>query len=157
MPQHFPVHALGVVGERHAVDALRIQRRDDAFGAHVAEQGDLAPLVLRDRPVAAAEQDLRLDAEAQQFLHAVLGRLGLQLARRRDVGDEGQVDEEAALRPHFVGQLTDRFQEGQALDVADRAADLDQHEVVALDLGLDHFLDLVGDVRPRRSAAMTSA
>ena len=43
--------------------------------------------------------------------------------------------------------LADRLEEGQALDVADRAADLDQDEVVALIAGEDEFLDRVGDVR----------
>ena len=129
MPQHFLVQALGMVLQRHGVDRAGVERRDHAFRAHVAEQRDLAPLVLRDRPVAAAEQDLRLDAQAEQFLDRMLGRLGLQLTGRADIGHQGQVDEEAALRPHLVRQLAQRLEEGQQLDVADGAADLDQDEV----------------------------
>ena len=146
MPQHFLVHALGMVLQRHAVDRTGIKRRDDAFRADIAEQRDLAALVLRDRPVAAAEQDLRLDAEPEQFLDRMLGRLGLQLPGRADIGDQREVHEEAALRPHLVRQLPQGLEEGQRLDVADGAADFDQDEVVAVGLGLDDFLDLVGDV-----------
>ncbi len=34
-----------------------------------------------------------------------------------------------AFRPEIVAELADRLQERQALDVADGAADLDQHEI----------------------------
>ena len=47
----------------------------------------------------------------------------------------------------IVAELPDRLEEGQALDVADRAADLDQHEVEALVAGGHELLDGVGDVR----------
>ncbi len=55
--------------------------------------------------------------------------------------------EHGALTPQFVGELTDRFQEGRALDVADGAADLAQHEILVGDVRLDEFLDGVGNVR----------
>jgi hypothetical protein len=45
-------------------------------------------------------------------------------------------------RPDILAELADRFEERQALDVADRAADLDQHDV--------------GVVRPRRIASLIS-
>jgi hypothetical protein len=147
MPQHLAVQPLGVVVDRHLVDGLRVERGDHALRPDVAEQRDLAPLVLGDRPVAAAQQHLRLDADREQLLHAVLGGLGLQLARGGDEGHQRQVHEQAALRPHLVGELADRLQERQALDVAHGAADLDDDEVVAVGLRLDHLLDLVGDVR----------
>ena len=47
----------------------------------------------------------------------------------------------------LVAELADRLEERQALDVADRAADLHQHEVVALVAVADEVLDGVGDVR----------
>ena len=46
-----------------------------------------------------------------------------------------------------VAELADRLEERQALDVADRAADLAQHEVEALVAVADEVLDRVGDVR----------
>ena len=47
----------------------------------------------------------------------------------------------------FVAELADRLQERQAFDVADRAADLAQHEVEAVIALEDEILDRVGDVR----------
>ena len=51
------------------------------------------------------------------------------------------------LARQLVAELADRFEERQALDVADRAADLHQHEVVAVVAVADEILDGVGDVR----------
>ena len=51
--------------------------------------------------------------------------------------------------PEVGVELADRLEERQRLDVADRAADLGDHEVDGLRLGDDQdpVLDLVGDVR----------
>ncbi len=46
-----------------------------------------------------------------------------------------------------VGELPDRLEERQALDVADRAADLAEDEVDLLVAVEDELLDRVGDVR----------
>ncbi len=57
------------------------------------------------------------------------------------------MDEDRGERRQVVAELADRLEERQALDVADRAADLDQHEVDPL-VAADHeLLDGVGDVR----------
>ena len=45
-----------------------------------------------------------------------------------------------------VAQLADRLDERQALDVADRAADLADDEVEPVGVGEREFLDRVGDV-----------
>ncbi len=47
----------------------------------------------------------------------------------------------------IVAELPDRFEIRQALDVADRAADLAQHEVEIVIAVADEILDRVGDVR----------
>ena len=47
----------------------------------------------------------------------------------------------------LVAELADRLEERQALDVADRAADLAEHEVEAVVAVADEVLDGVGDVR----------
>ena len=49
--------------------------------------------------------------------------------------------------PCSMRELADRLEERQRLDVADRAADLDQRHVVAARGLVDAVLDLVGDVR----------
>ena len=80
----------------------------------------------------AAKQNIRLDADGAQFLDAVLGGLGLELARRFDIGHQGQMDERGLAAAQIIVQLADGLEERQALDVAHRAADLDQQEIQAL-------------------------
>ncbi len=57
------------------------------------------------------------------------------------------MDEERVLATDLVAELADRLEERQRFDVADRAADLDDHDVVVGRHALDRGLDLVGDVR----------
>ena len=62
-------------------------------------------------------------------------------------GTSVRCDEHHTLAAELVVELADRFEERQALDVADRAADLAQHKVFVGQIGQDEFLDRVGDVR----------
>ena len=120
---------------------------DDRLDGHVAEQGDLRPVVARQRALAAADEDVGLDADLAQEAHAVLRGLGLQFGGRLQVGDQRKVDVEAIFLAHVERELADRLQEGLAFDVAHRAADLgDDHvHAGAVELG-QGGLDLVGDV-----------
>ncbi len=149
--QHLGVEPLAMILERHRIDALGIQSGDDRFFAHVAELRDLGALAVGQRAVDAAQEQVRLDAEAGEIADAVLCGLGLQLARSGDIGDEGGVDRDGALGPRIlvpevVPQLPDRLDEGQRFDVADGAADLANEEIEAVRIGAGEGLDLVGDV-----------
>ena len=130
--EHLAVETFGMIGAGHVVDAWHVERLDHRLGPHIAEQRDLAPLVARQRPVGAAEQDVGLDADRAQLLHRMLGRLGLELAGARDEGHERQMDEGRRAARQLVAELADRLEERQALDIADRAADLAQDEIDAL-------------------------
>ena len=77
----------------------------------------------------------------------MLRRLGLQLARGRDVRHQRDVHAERVLRAGLDLELADGLEERERLDVADRAADLDDGDVRALGRVADARLDLVGDVR----------
>src|SRR5512135_1570491 len=57
------------------------------------------------------------------------------------------MDVHGAVATELVAELADRLQERQALDVADGAADLAQHEILANEIGLDELFDGVGYVR----------
>ena len=147
-PAEVGVEAFVVQHERDLVEDLRVDRGDDALGGDVAELRDLLLEPGRDRPVTAAHDRVGLDAPAAQLGDGVLGRLGLLLARRTDVRHERDVHVEDVLPPDLVAELPDRFQERQDLDVADRAADLGDHDVdVVGGERVDARLDLVGDVR----------
>ncbi len=82
----------------------------------------------------------------------VLGRLGLEFAGRGDPGHVGQVHERAVVGAELEAQLAHGFEEGQRLDVAHGAADLDDghvHRIGFAETGaaLDELLDFVGDMR----------
>ena len=64
-----------------------------------------------------------------------------------DEGHERQMNVERVVAADLLPELPDRFEEGQALDVADRAADFHQHDVDALRDRADGVLDFVRDVR----------
>jgi hypothetical protein len=132
---------------RQRIDIVDVARLDHGVFAHVAEQRQLAPLAMRDRPVGAAQQDIGLDADRAQFLDRMLRRLGLQLAGARNERQQRQMDIDDVVARQFVAQLPDRLEIRQALDVADGAADLAQHEVEAVIAVADEVLDRVGDVR----------
>ena len=163
--QDDPVEALGREHQRHLVDRLDVLGRDHGLLGHVAEERELGLEVLGEEAVGAAQQDARRDADRAQLAHAVLHRLGLELVGGRDVGHERQVHEDRVLAPDVLAELAHGLQERQALDVADRAADLDDHDVgLLLARGAarrlpDRGLDLVGDVRDHlhRAAEVVAA
>ena len=80
-----PVEPLVVQHERDLVEDLGVDRGDDPLGGHVAQLRDLLLEAGRDRPVAAADDRVGLDAPAAQLGDGVLGRLGLLFAGRPDV------------------------------------------------------------------------
>ena len=132
----------------HLIDRLDVHRGDHRFRGHVAEQRDLLTHLARQWDFAAAQQHVGLDADLEQVLHAVLGGLGLHLARGLDVRHQRHVNEQR-LTPVFEAQLPHRFEERQRLDVPDRAADLDDVHVRLRGEPerLDAALDLIGDMR----------
>ena len=140
------VQAFAVEGQGHLVDVLHVHGRDDGFFRDVGEEADFIFEILAEIAVGPAEKDVRLDADAPQLLDRMLGGLGLELAGRADVGDEGEVDEEGVLGTEGKPHLAHGLQEGQAFDVADRAADLADDDVVVAGDGLEGIFDLVGDV-----------
>ncbi len=98
-------------------------------------------------PIGPAEQDVRLNADRSEVADAVLRGLGLELAGRADERHERQVDVQRVVAADVLAELSDRFEERQALDVADRAADFDEHDVDVLRDRPNGVLDFVGDVR----------
>ena len=145
--EHFAVEPGDVIGLRHRVDVVDVARLDHRAFAHVAEQRELAPLAFGDRPVGAAEQNVGLDADRAQFLDRMLRRLGLEFAGAGNERQQRQMDIDRVMARQLVAQLADRLEKRQALDIADGAADLAQHEIEAVIALADEILDGVGDVR----------
>ena len=145
--EHELVYVLGFKGEWQFVDVGDIACANDCALFHVAEGGDLAAHLAGQRAFGAAEQDVRLDADGEHLLDGVLRGLGLELLSCGDPRDKRDVDEEGVIASQVLAHLADGFEEGQRLDVADGAADLDDADVaLGGDLALG-VLDLVRDMR----------
>jgi len=84
---------------------------------------------------------------ARSSLTECLGGLGLELLRGLDERHQGEVDVDDVVLAHVLLELAHRLEEGQPLDVADGAPDLDDHHVHPGGHLPDRRLDLVGDVR----------
>ena len=76
----------------------------------------------------------------------MLGRFGLDLTGRGDVGNQGQVHEQRTLRANFHLQLAAGLKEWQRFNVAHRAADFDQCHIGAGSAFNHTTLDLVCNV-----------
>ena len=63
MGADFAVKAFGMIGAGNRVDRVDIDRRDDARFAQIAEQRDLLAGAVRDRALAAAQQNIGLDTK----------------------------------------------------------------------------------------------
>ena len=147
MLDHLTVHAAIVVTERNLVDRADIGGADNVIDRHIAEQRDLSPFACRNILLAPAQDHVGLDSDALQFLDRMLGRLGFQFPRRFQVRHQGQMQEHRPFAAELVPELADGFQERQAFDVADRAADLAQHEILVVDVAQGEFLDRVRHMR----------
>src|SRR4029077_13999260 len=94
----------------------------------VTEHRDLTLEFWRQIPIGPAEKDMRLNSNLPELIDRVLRRFGFQLTGCADVRHQRKVDIQDVLAAYVVRHLANRLEEGQALDVADRAADLhDRH------------------------------
>ena len=147
-PDDVGVKALSVQHARDGVDAGRIGAADHGLVVDVAHGGDLALQAGADLALGAADDGVGLDADLAERGHGVLGRLGLHLPRRLDVGHERDVEEEDVGAPHHLADLARGLEERQRLDVADGASHLVDHDVDGAVGHREHAVaDLAGDVR----------
>ncbi len=97
--------------------------------------------------LAAANQHVRLDTDLTQLPDRMLSRLGFELCGSLQIGHQRQMDKQAVLFSGFHRKLANGFKERQALDIADRTADLgDYHVDIALAQLANDALDFVGDM-----------
>src|SRR6266849_2918494 len=141
------VEPLARESQRYLVDELDVECGDDRLFLDVAEERDLLLHVFGNHALGAAQQDVGLDADLAQLLHRVLRRLRLQLLARFDVRYECEVNVDRVPAPDLLAELANRLEERQRFDVADGAADRDDHDVHSVAHLADALLDLVGDVR----------
>ena len=104
---HHAAKALVLKQQRHLVERGRRCILDDAVGLHVAEKRDLAADVVCDGLIRAHDENVRLDALAQELFDRVLRGLALELAAAGNGHDERHMDEEHIFTPALGRDLTD--------------------------------------------------
>ncbi len=97
--------------------------------------------------VGAAQKNVGLNSDLEQFLDAVLCGFRLEFARRGNPWNQSEMDEETVFATDFLPHLPDGFQKWQRLDVADRSADFDDRDVDVFGNAMNRSLDLVGHMR----------
>ncbi len=96
--------------------------------------------------VAAAQQNVGLNSNAQHFFHAVLGGLGFQFAGGGDERHQRDVHEQSIFCAKLQAHLANGFEEGKRFDVANGAANFHDDHVHAFGNFPDGGFDFVGDV-----------
>ena len=145
---HHVVEVLLVHAEGHLIDSRLVEALDHGLGGDVAELADLAAHCCGEVFLRAEHEDVGLDADALEHLHAMLRGLCLQLLCGAEIRHVCEVDEEGVLA-ELPFELAHSLEERRRLDVADGSADFSDHEVIVAGVAedLDVALDFVGDVR----------
>ncbi len=119
------VQSLVVEHLRNLVNGISIPDGNDRVFPYIGKQGYLGAFVFRNRPVGAAEQRVRINADFAQFLDTVLGRFRFQFTGGGDIGNQRQVNENRRILFGAKTQLACRFQKRQRFDIADGTTDFD--------------------------------
>ena len=144
---HEIVNAFFLEFEGEFVDGVDVGAADDGFDGDVAEEGDFfAEADVERMTVAAADEDVGLDADFAELGDGLLSGFCLQLAGGLHEGDEGDVDENAVAGADFEGELAEGFDEGESFDVAGGSADFGDEDIDVFSALVDAFLDFVCDV-----------
>jgi hypothetical protein len=140
------VHSLLGEVQGHLIDRSHVFGGDHRPLLEIAEERDLALDLVGEEAIGAAQQNVGLDADGEQFLDRVLGRLGLQLLGSTDPRHQGDVHEHRAFPAELLAHLPDGFEKGQGLNVTDGAADFDDGYVGVRSHLAHGGFDFVGDV-----------
>ena len=126
------VHALALQHQRHFVNGMvNVLFLDDGFERHVAEHGNFLAQFLVERPFAAADQNVRHDADFAQLGDRLLRRFRFQFAGGLDKRDVSDVQKNRVVVADFERELADGFEKRQSFDVARGPADFRDDDVLA--------------------------
>ena len=127
--EHYPAKPPLLQHEGNLVEGTGVEIFDNIFFGNIAEQAYLGADTPVDGVVAAADDDVGLNADALKLLDRMLGGLGLKLSRCGQIGNKRHMDEAALVHAELRLELTNGFKEGLGFDIADGAAYLDYHNI----------------------------
>ncbi|SCH06300.1 Uncharacterised protein [uncultured Clostridium sp.] len=148
--------------QRSLVEILHIQVLKHMGAGHITEQGNFVLQMVVQRMFAPADDNIRPDPHTLQILHRSLGRLGLQLAGRLNIRNQGHMNQNRVLMAHIVLELTDRLQKRLTLNIADGAAHLNDGNMglILIEIAVKTALNFVGNMGDnlhRASAVIAAA
>ena len=139
--------------QRHFINPFDILCGNHGILGDVTEMGDFIFDFLVEHAIGAAQKNIRLNSQPGQLFDAMLRRFGFQFAAAGDVRHQSQVNIQNILAAQVPSHLAHRFQERQPLDIAHRAADLTDGDIISFGGGEDAPFDLVGDMRDHLNRA----
>ena len=141
------INALAVQHFGHFINAVCIVAAHHRALFHVTEQGYFAALFFGQNAVHAANQHIGLNTDFAQLFHRVLGGLGFDFARRRDIRYIAQMHIQGVAAPQLAAHLADGFQKRQRFDIAHGTADFYNGHIVSGRAFVDFAFDFVGNMR----------
>src|SRR5262249_22625833 len=132
--------------QRHFVDRGNVFGGDHGFIFHITEESDFGFEIAGEETVGAAEQDVRLNSDAEQLFHRMLRGFSFEFAGRADPGNQRHMDEQGVVAAKLLAHLADGFKEWQRFDIAHGAANLYQRYVYVLRHFFHCSFDFIGDV-----------
>ena len=147
--QHNAAQVFLLQGQRNSIEAVQVAVFNHLLHRHVAQLGYFAAGGVGQLHLGAADDDVRLNALAEQLSNAVLSGFGFNLAGFSQIWHQRHVDVNAIFAPHVAAKLADSLHKGQGFNIAHRAAHLDNGHVGVggFHVQADVLLDFVGDMR----------
>lgn len=133
--------------DRNSVDRIGIYRFKDRVGRDAAKEADLLPEIRPHWILRTADDDVGLYADTAQLVNAVLSRFGLELSRGRYIWNERNVAVKNILPADTPRKLTYRLKIWKSLNIAYRAADLGNDDIITGADMLDPVLYFIRDMR----------
>ena len=134
---------------RHFINAFCRKVLNNCFRVNVAEHSHFFAHIFGNRPFAAANKDIRRNADAAQFFNTVLSRFGFKFTGSGNIRNQSYMDIQNIVFADFFFYLADCFEERQAFNIADSTANFGNYKIsiVITPNAVNTFFNFVGNVR----------
>ena len=117
------------------INAFRIGTADHLIQRHIAVETDFFADLALQGLLGAADHNIGLNPDFEQFFHTMLGRLAFLLSRGLRPRHHGDVREHDVVAPLVDHHFPCRLEKVQVFNIANRSPHLDQDQVVRTLLG----------------------